>query len=199
MRRWSAPLPAVCLAVSVLSGITVVPFRASAQTAGPAAMVPRREPPPISGPVAGTLRGAGAGAVLGVVAFNLLAAPLGTVPFAGGTLEAVPTSVALGSRLIAVASSGAGVIGATWLYDQWTGARSDYRYLLTLGAGTLAGVAAGNYLGAGTFGTPPYYVGAAAADTAGVMASGAAQAASRVYVIGSGLLGAWVADHLYSR
>jgi hypothetical protein len=141
----------------------------------------------------------GAGAIAGAVAFNVLAAPLGTVPFAGGVLEAVPYSVALGSRLIAVTATVAGMLGATWVYDKWSGSHSDYRYLFTLGAGALAGVAAGNYLTMGILGTPPYYLGAAAADTTGAIASSAAQAASRVYVIGSAVLGAWVADYLYRR
>jgi len=63
----------------------------------------------------------------------------------------------------------------------------------------LAGVAIGNFLTAGTIGLPPYYAGAGVANAAGAMATSAAQAASRVYVIGSGVLGAWVADWLYRR
>jgi hypothetical protein len=114
-------------------------------------------------------------------------------------LDPVPYSVALGSRLIAVVAAGTGAIGATWLYDKWTGTQSNYGYLLALGAGALAGVAAGNYLAMGMVGSPPYYVGAGAANAAGAMASTAAQAASRVYVIGSGVLGAFVADYLYRR
>ena len=143
------------------------------------------------------LLAAGAGAITGIVAFNILTAPLGVVPLAGGALAAVPTSVALGSRLIAAVTAGAGVLGASWLYDRWTGTQSDYAYLLTLGAGALVGVAAGNYLSYGALGTPPYYVGAGVANAAGALASPAAQAASRVYVIGSGVLGAFVADYLY--
>lgn len=143
------------------------------------------------------LLAAGAGAIAGVVAFNILTAPLGVVPLAGGVLAVVPTNVAMGSRLIAVVSAGAGVLGATWLYDRWTGTQSDYAYLLTLGAGALAGVAVGNYLSYGALGTPPYYVGAGVANAAGALASPAAQAASRIYVVGSGVLGAFVADYLY--
>jgi hypothetical protein len=141
----------------------------------------------------------GAGAIAGVVAFNLLAGPFGTVPLAGGALHAVPYSVALGSRLIAVTSAGVGALAALWAYDKWTGHRSDYRYVLSLGVGALAGVAIGNWLTQGMVGTPPYFVGAGALDAAGAVASSAAQAASRVYVVGSGVLGAWVADWLYRR
>jgi hypothetical protein len=141
----------------------------------------------------------GAGAIAAVVAFNILTAPLGTVPLAGGGLQAVPYSVALGSRLIAVTTAGAGALGALWVYDQWTGHKSDYAYALSLGAGALAGVAIGNWLTAGIIGSPPYYAGAGIADAAGAAASTAAQAASRVYVIGSGVLGAWAADWIYRR
>jgi hypothetical protein len=140
----------------------------------------------------------GIGALAGAAAFNVMTAPLGVVPLAGGALAEVPYSVALGSRLIAVASAGAGALGATWLYDRWTGEASDYRYLVTLGAGALAGVAVGNYLTIGALGVPPYYVGAGAANAAGALASPAAQAASRIYVIGTAVLGAWAADW-YSR
>jgi hypothetical protein len=150
-------------------------------------------------PVDPRLLAIGAGAVVAVVAFNVLAAPLGTVPLAGGTLAPVSYSVALGSRLIAVTTAGAGALAATFAYDKWTGHQSDYAYLLSLGAGALAGVAIGNFLTAGTIGLPPYYAGAGVANAAGAMATSAAQAASRVYVIGSGVLGAWVADWLYRR
>jgi hypothetical protein len=150
-------------------------------------------------PVDTRLLAVGAGAVVGVVAFNLLTVPLGVVPLAGGALAAVPYSAALRSRLIAVASAGAGALGATWLYDRWTGQQSDYAYLATLGAGAVAGVVACNYLAMGTLGAPPYYVGAGVANAAGALASPAAQAASRVYVVGSAVLGAWAADWLYRR
>lgn len=142
---------------------------------------------------------AGAGAVVGAVAFNVLSAPLGVVPLAGGALAAVPYSVALGSRLIAGVSAGAGALGANWLYDRWTGQQSDYPYLLTLGAGALVGVAVGNYLTAGMLGVPPYYAGAGVANAGGALASATAQAASRVYVIGSAVVGAWAADWWYRR
>jgi hypothetical protein len=141
----------------------------------------------------------GAGAIVAVVAFNVLAAPLGTVPLAGGALAPVPYTVALGSRLIAVTAAGAGALAATFAYDKVTVHQSDYAYLLSLGAGALAGVAIGNFLTAGTFGLPPYYAGAGVANAAGAMTTSAAQAASRVYVIGSGVIGAWVADWLYRR
>jgi hypothetical protein len=142
---------------------------------------------------------AGAGAVMGAVTFNILAAPFGTVPLAGGALAPVAVDVALGSRMIAAVTAGAGALGANWLYDQWTGQQSDYKYLGSLAVGAVAGVAVGNLLSAGTVGVLPYYPRAGAANAAGALASGAAQAASRVYVIGSAVLGAWAADYVYRR
>jgi hypothetical protein len=157
-------------------------------TCAPAAAQRVTQPPPLAAPLVDSrLLAAGAGAITGVV------------PLAGGVLAVVPTSVAMGSRLIAVVTAGAGALGATWLYDRWTGTQSDYAYLLTLGAGALVGVAVGNYLSYGALGTPPYYVGAGVANAAATLASPAVQAASRVYVIGSAVLGAFAADYLYRR
>ncbi len=196
MSRLSTRLMAPLLAGTVLSGALLTALPAHAQpAAAPSATAPKTD----NWPVDRRLLAVGAGAITGAVIFNVLAAPFGTVPLAGGTLAVVPYSVALGSRLIAVMSAGAGALGATWLYDKWTGYQSDYRYMLTLGAGALAGVAVANYFSMGIWGTPPYYAGAGAANAAGALASSAAQAASRVYVIGSGVLGAWVADYLYRR
>jgi len=141
----------------------------------------------------------GIGAVAGVLAFNLLSAPMGTVPYAGGVLEAVPESIALGSRMIAVLSAGSGALGGLWLYDRSTGQQSNYGYFAALLAGAAAGVAAGNYLSTGTLGTLPTSVGAGAAEAAVSMATSTAQAASRVYVVGTAAIGTWAADWLYRR
>lgn len=91
----------------------------------------------------------GSGALLGIVAFNLLTAPLGTVPFAGAVLEPVPTSIALGSRLIAAGSGAAGALGAVWLYDHMTGRPFEAGWaasrVYVIGSGVL-GALAGSYL-----------------------------------------------------
>lgn len=149
-------------------------------------------------PVDRQLLAVGAGAVVGIVAFNLISAPLGTVPLAGGALAAVPYETALGSRMIAALSGGAGALLASEVYDNWTGEAHDYGYLAALGLGAVGGVAVGNLL-AGTIGTMPYYAGAgdAAAAAGSGYASAAAQAASRVRVIASAVMGAWVADWMY--
>ena len=145
-------------------------------------------------PIDPELLWAGVGAIAGVAVFNVLAAPFATVPWAGGVLAAVPTEIALGSRLVAGLSLAAGAIGATALYDWVTGHVSDYARVSVLAAGALGGIAVGNMLG-GTLGTLPYYPGVGqAASTAAGFASATAQAASRVYVITSGVVGAWAAD-----
>ncbi len=130
----------------------------------------------------------------GALAFNILAAPFATVPLAGGILAAVPTEIALGSRLIAGMAAIGGALGATGIYDWVTGHASDYGRAAILAAGALGGIAAGNLL-AGTIGRLPYYVGAGeAASAAAGMASATAQAASRVYVVGWAVVGAWAGD-----
>jgi hypothetical protein len=149
-------------------------------------------------PVNAKLAAIGAGAVLGVFAFNLLADPLGTVPLAGGPLAPVPFSTALGSRLIAGMSAAAGAVGAGWVYGQAVGRPIDLGYWTSLAAGALGGVAVGNLLTGGSFGVLPYYVGAGAA-TVGEAASTSFQATSRVIVVGAGVFGTWAADWWYRR
>jgi hypothetical protein len=180
----------LALAGLLICAVATMPSPAGAQTmpalsgSAPPALRPiqmRSTAENDDGPVDRRLLAIGAGAIVGVAAFNVLAAPFGTVPLAGAALAAVPESVMLGSRVIAAASAGAGALAAIWIYDQATGHQSDYGYLLTLGAGAIAGVGIGNLMTPGT----------------GAMASAAAQAASRVYVITSAVLGAWAADWLH--
>jgi len=147
-------------------------------------------------PVSAQLAAIGAGAVLGVLAFNLLADPLGIVPLAGGVLARVPFATALGSRLIAGATAAAGALAAGYGYGQWSGRPIDLGYWSALAVGALGGVAVGNLLTGGTIGTLPYYAGAGAA-TAGAAASASFQAASRVVVVGAAVFGTWAADWWY--
>lgn len=58
----------------------------------------------------------GAGAIVGVVAFNMLTYPFGSVPFVAGALAETPLDIALGSRLIAAVVGGAGALAAHYLY-----------------------------------------------------------------------------------
>jgi hypothetical protein len=147
-------------------------------------------------PVNARLAAVGAGAVLGVLAFNLLADPLGTVPLAGGALARVPFATALGSRLIAGATAAAGALGAGYVYGRLSGRPIDVGYWSALAAGALGGIAVGNLLTGGVIGTLPYYAGAGAA-TAGAAASASFQTASRVLVVGAAVFGTWAADWWY--
>lgn len=72
---------------------------------------------------------------------------------------------------------------------------SDALYPLVLAAGALAGVATVNVLTYG-LGTLPLVIGV---ETAAPIISPAAAAASRIFVITSGVLGAWIADALYAK
>jgi hypothetical protein len=188
---------AILLATTI--GVATAPCARAAELPGSAPMAPAIAGRNDGLPFDRRLLSIGLGAVTGAAAFNVLTAPLGVVPLAGGTLARVPYSVALGSRLIAVASAGVGALGANWLYDRWTGEQGNGTYLATLAAGALVGVAAGNYLTIGALGVPPYYAGAGVAYATGALASPAAQAASRVVVVGTATLGAWAADWYYRR
>jgi len=149
--------------------------------------------------LSGRLASAGAGAVVGVVAFGLLAGPYGPVPFAGGAgLEALPSPTMVGSRLIAVTTAGLGALAATWMHDDYTGEHVDPAYALSLFGGALLGVAAGNLLFAGELGVPPYYVGAGMASAGSEIAASTASAASRAFAVTTGVAGALAAHWLYS-
>ena len=149
-------------------------------------------------PVNARLAAVGAGAVLGVFAFNLFADPLGTVPLAGGPLAPVPFATALGSRLIAGVTAATGAVAAAWVYGQAVGQPIDLGYWTSLAAGALGGVAVGNLLTGGSLGVLPYYVGAGV-ETAGAAASTSFQATSRVIVVGAGVFGTWAADWWYGH
>jgi hypothetical protein len=181
-RRGPAALLSLAFAVALVLSLV----------GGPALADAAPQPAP---PVDSRLALLGAGAILGVAAFGLITWPLGAAPLAGGTLAPVPVAVSLGSRLIAAAAAAAGGLGATWLYAKATGRPVDMAYGETLAVGALGGVVVGNLLNGG-LGTIPYYAGIGTA-TAGELGSTAFQAASRIYVVTSGVFGAWAADWWY--
>ena len=76
-----------------------------------------------------------------------------------------------------------------------TVAKTDYVYPVVLAAGALAGVAAVNAI-TYSVGTLPLYTGMV--STAPIV-SPAAAAASRIFVITSGVIGAWIASALYGK
>ncbi|BBK44525.1 hypothetical protein STVA_45450 [Allostella vacuolata] len=186
-------------ATAVAGGLTAYYLYGEWRASEPVVPADPAAPPPVAAKadwwaVDPALIVTGIGAIAGVAVFNILAAPFATVPWAGGMLAAVPTEIALGSRLIAGMSAIAGAMGATAAYDWVTGHASDYGRAAMLAAGALGGIAAGNML-AGTIGRLPYYPGVGqAASAATGFASASAQAASRVYVVTWGVIGAWAAD-----
>lgn len=155
--------------------------------------------PPEGGTESGRLWAMAAGAVVGVATFNGLTQSLGVLPLEGAALAPIPISTVVGSRLIAVTTGGLGAIGATWAYDKWAGNNTDFSYMFTLLAGTFGGVAAANYLSANTVGSPPLSTGSGLLYSGAVIADAATSAASRVWVVGSGVAGALAADWWYRR
>jgi hypothetical protein len=62
----------------------------------------------------------GAGAVVGIVIFNMLTYPLGSVPFVAASVAPTPTNIALGSRVFATLTGGAGGLAAHYLYNAYS-------------------------------------------------------------------------------
>lgn len=58
----------------------------------------------------------GAGAIVGIVVFNMLTYPMGSVPFVSGPLAATPVNIALGSRFLATMVGGGSALAAHYLY-----------------------------------------------------------------------------------
>lgn len=62
----------------------------------------------------------GAGAVFGIVVFNMLTYPMGSVPFVAGPLAATPVDIALGSRFLAAMVGGGSALVAHYIYTAST-------------------------------------------------------------------------------
>jgi hypothetical protein len=140
------------------------------------------------------LTAAAIGAMAGVSAFSLATARLGSVPWAARTVQAVPVSVMVGSRMVAAASAGAGALAGAWLNGVRTGEPADLRYGLALIGGAMAGVAAFNLATVGEIGVVPSY---ANANAPGPIASAAATGASRIAAVVAGTAGALLAGRWY--
>jgi hypothetical protein len=69
-----------------------------------------------SAPNHNRLMAVGAGAIVGIVAFNMLTYPLGSVPFVAAPLAPTPTDIALGSRVLATIVGGTGALIAHYIY-----------------------------------------------------------------------------------
>lgn len=62
------------------------------------------------------LLAAGAGAILGILFFNIVTQPFGTLPWVSAGLAPAPKDVVVGSRIIAALVGGGGAIAAHFLY-----------------------------------------------------------------------------------
>jgi hypothetical protein len=63
---------------------------------------------------------AGAGAIIGIVVFNMLTYPMGSVPFVAAPLAATPVDIALGSRFLAAMVGGTAALAAHYMYTATT-------------------------------------------------------------------------------
>jgi len=124
----------------------------------------------------------GLGAIVGVSTYNMLTTAVGAgVPAAG--------AAALGA---------AGAVGASaaivWLRNTYNGERTEYRQLLPVSVGALAGVATGDALATGVMGYSPFA--AAAGGFVPNFAFSVAGMTGAIYTYTTGVLGARVADAL---
>jgi hypothetical protein len=107
MRRLTIVVLAIFLAVSPLllptTSYAATPATETAAQASPVKLNHR-------------LLAIGAGAVVGIVVFNMLTYSVGSVPFVAGPLAATPMDIALGSRFLAALVGGAAALGAHYLY-----------------------------------------------------------------------------------
>ncbi|CAK0756774.1 membrane hypothetical protein [Gammaproteobacteria bacterium] len=58
----------------------------------------------------------GAGAIIGIVVFNMLTYPMGSVPFVAAPLDPTPVDIALGSRVLATFTAGVSALAVHYLY-----------------------------------------------------------------------------------
>ena len=80
------------------------------------AAVPAAEAAVGSAHVNHRLLAVGAGAIVGIVVFNMLVYPLSSMPVVTGPLAATPVEAAFGSRFLAAIVGGAAALGAHYLY-----------------------------------------------------------------------------------
>jgi peptidoglycan/LPS O-acetylase OafA/YrhL len=99
------------LFVALIALIGILPLAANAQT--PA------QQPTVAATSDHRLLAVGAGAIIGIVVFNMLTYPLGSVPFVAAPLAPTPVNIALGSRILATLTGGAGGLAAHYLYTEF--------------------------------------------------------------------------------
>ena len=178
--------PTLILAAWLLALALFQPFSAFGQTAStrPATIDVLPEPIPPTPPlwrkyVSQETVVHGAGALIGIIAFNFYVAPLAVASGVG----AGPVRSLLSTRVMATTLAATGAVLTTYVYDRWTDQPIDTIYLWSR-AGAVAGVAAGTGLLAG-LGYPP---------SIALARFSPEWVANRSFLVGSALLGAWMTE-----
>jgi hypothetical protein len=120
-----------------------------------------------------------AGALIGIVAFNLYVAPL--IAASAGGVAVTPSLV--DPRVVATTLAAAGAVLTGYVYDRWTGQPIDRAYMWSRG-GFVVGVAAGSEMLA-VVGYP---------SSAAVPQFSPPGLANRVFLVSTGLVGAWLTN-----
>ncbi len=123
-----------------------------------------------------------AGAIGGVSVVGLLTTPTAVAP----------STVVIGSRVLAAASAGTGAILGAYTYGVISGETVDLTRTSAVVGGVLGGVMAWNVVTEGYLGTIPYYIGSAV-GAGQEFASASATAASRLYAVTAGSVGGLMA------
>jgi predicted histidine transporter YuiF (NhaC family) len=106
------------ISIALLSLVAVLPLASPVTVyAAQAAPAVQAEPEEESSSVNHRLLAVGAGAIIGIVVFNMLTAHLGSVPFVAAPLDPTPKDIALGSRVLATIVGGTGALIAHYLYE----------------------------------------------------------------------------------
>jgi|GEM_PF-2437080 len=105
--------------VALLSLMTVVPLTSPVNAYAARVVTPVVDADPDEGTTSPNhrLMAVGAGAIIGIVVFNMLTYPLGSVPFVAAPLDPTPVDIALGSRVLATIVAGAGALIAHYIYE----------------------------------------------------------------------------------
>ena len=182
----------LCLLLAVLLPFaTLYPKPASAQATGPSALPKPSDQLILPEPAISSETGwssyittermvQGAGALLGIVAFNFYVAPLSV---ASGVGAGASIRSLLGTRVTASMLAAAGAVMTTYIYDRWTDQPINYDYFWSRG-GAVVGVGAGSAL-LTIFGFP---------SATALPRFSPAWVANRGFLVGTALLGAWMTD-----
>ena len=101
--------------IALVGLMTASPIASSAPPTAPKAVSSATQTDVPEAPSDHRLFAVGAGAIIGIVVFNMLTYPLGSVPFVAAPLDPTPVDIALGSRVLATVVAGTGALIAHYL------------------------------------------------------------------------------------